>query len=114
MARDQVDMTPLATRDEIVARPEAGRQPPPPAPTGRARRAGAPWLEPACKPKAQFRVGTEHEKFAFTVADHRPVPYSGKRSIHSLLDGMHELLGRGAILEGRHLLAPSDGRRGAA
>ena len=46
MARDQVDMTPIETRDELVA-----------------------WLEAGCKPKAQFRVGTEHEKFAFTVAD---------------------------------------------
>ena len=76
MARDQVDMTPIETRDELVA-----------------------WLEAGCKPKAQFRVGTEHEKFAFTVADHRPVPYSGKRSIHSLLDGMHELLGWDPIME---------------
>ena len=41
MARDQVDMTPIETRDELVA-----------------------WLEAGCKPKAQFRIGTEHEKFA--------------------------------------------------
>src|SRR5262249_25088315 len=53
MARDQTDMTPIETRDELVA-----------------------WLEAGCKPKELFRVGTEHEKFAFTVADHRPVPYS--------------------------------------
>ena len=45
MARDQIDMTPIETRDELVA-----------------------WLEAGCKPKTQFRVGTEHEKFAFTVA----------------------------------------------
>ena len=54
MARDQIDMTPIETRDELVA-----------------------WLEAGCKPKAQFRVGTEHEKFAFIVQGHRPVPYAG-------------------------------------
>ena len=63
MARDQIDMTPVETRDELVA-----------------------WLEAGCKPKAQFRVGTEHEKFAFTVQGHRPVPYAGQRSIRALLD----------------------------
>ena len=66
MARDQIDMTPIETRDELVA-----------------------WLEAGCKPRAQFRVGTEHEKFAFTIKDHRPVPYDGPRSIRALLEGMH-------------------------
>ncbi len=47
MARDQIDMTPIETRDELVA-----------------------WFEAGNKPKAQFRVGTEHEKFAFTIAGH--------------------------------------------
>jgi len=91
MARDQVDMTPIETRDDLVA-----------------------WLEAGCKPKAQFRVGTEHEKFAFTVADHWPVPYSGKRSIHSLLDGMHELLGWEPIMEGDSIIGLFDVTGGGA
>src|ERR1044072_7801377 len=91
MARDQIDMTPIETRDALVA-----------------------WLEAGCKPKAQFRVGTEHEKFAFTVADHRPVPYSGKRSIHSLLDGMHELLGWEPIMEGENIIGMFDVTGGGA
>src|SRR5205807_2116959 len=65
MARDQVDMTPIETRDELVA-----------------------WFAEGCKPKADYRIGTEHEKFAFTVEGHRPVPYEGRRSIRALLDGM--------------------------
>src|ERR1700730_12276882 len=52
MARDQVDLTPIETRDELVA-----------------------WFAAGIKPKPQFRLGTEHEKFAFTVEAHRPVPY---------------------------------------
>ena len=58
MARDQIDMTPIETRDELVA-----------------------WFEAGCKPKAQFRAGTEHEKFAFTIDHRRPVSYEGRRSI---------------------------------
>ena len=70
MARDQVDMTPIETRNELVA-----------------------WFEAGSKPKSQFRIGTEHEKFVFTVEGHRPVPYDGRRSIRALLEGMQYLLG---------------------
>ncbi|MCC7071251.1 MAG: glutamate--cysteine ligase [Deltaproteobacteria bacterium] len=37
------------------------------------------------KPRAQFRVGTEHEKFGFLRADHRPLPYHGPQGIEALL-----------------------------
>src|SRR3954471_11114747 len=70
MARDQVDMTPIETRHELVA-----------------------WFEAGSKPKSQFRIGTEHEKFVFTVEGHCPVPYDGRRSIRALLEGMKYLLG---------------------
>jgi glutamate--cysteine ligase len=91
MARDQIDMTPIETRDELVA-----------------------WLEAGCKPKTQFRVGTEHEKFAFTVDDHRPVPYQGKRSIRALLEGMHGLLGWEPIMEGDNIIGMFDVTGGGA
>ena len=91
MARDQIDMTPIETRDELVA-----------------------WLEQGCKPKAQFRVGTEHEKFAFLIEDHRPVPYAGRRSIRSLLEGMHDLLGWEPIMEGENIIGMFDVTGGGA
>jgi glutamate--cysteine ligase len=91
MARDQIDMTPIETRDELVA-----------------------WFEAGCKPRAQFRVGTEHEKFAFTVEGHRPVPYDGKRSIRALLDGMHDLLGWEPIMEGDNIIGMFDVTHGGA
>src|SRR3569623_809084 len=91
MARDQIDMTPIATRDEHVARFEA-----------------------RCKPKSQFRVGTEHEKFAFLIEDHRPVPYSGRRSLRALLDGMHGLLGWDPIMEGENIIGMFDVTGGGA
>jgi glutamate--cysteine ligase len=91
MARDQIDMTPIETRGELVA-----------------------WLEAGCKPKSQFRAGTEHEKFAFTTGSHRPVPYSGQRSIHALLTGMQHLLGWEPIMEGENIIGMFDVTGGGA
>src|SRR6266404_1742855 len=56
MARDQIDMTPLQSRDELVA-----------------------WLEAGVKPISEFRIGTEHEKTPFTLSGHHPVAYEGAR-----------------------------------
>lgn len=38
------------------------------------------------KPKSDWRIGTEHEKFTFYRDDHRPVPYEGETGIGALLD----------------------------
>jgi glutamate--cysteine ligase len=81
MARDQIDMTPIETRDELVA-----------------------WLEHGVKPKSEFRIGTEHEKFPFRVEGHDPVPYQSKRSIRALLEGMRLLLGWEPIMEGEDII----------
>ncbi len=91
MARDQIDMRPIETRDELVA-----------------------WLEAGCKPRDEFRVGTEHEKFAFTIDGHRPVPYAGRRSIRALLDGMHGLLGWEPIMDGDNIIGMFDVTGGGA
>jgi len=91
MARDQVDMTPIETRDELVA-----------------------WFEAGSKPKSQFRIGTEHEKFVFAVEGHRPVPYEGRRSIRSLLDGMQYLLGWEPIIEHGNIIGMFDVTGGGA
>jgi glutamate--cysteine ligase len=37
------------------------------------------------KPRAEFRVGTEHEKIGLQSADLRPVPYEGERGIEGVL-----------------------------
>ena len=46
------------------------------------------WLTSGCKPKDRWRIGTEHEKFAFTTDDLRPLPYDGPRGIQALLGGL--------------------------
>ncbi|MFQ6018772.1 MAG: glutamate--cysteine ligase [Kiloniellaceae bacterium] len=45
-------------------------------------------LEAGCKPRADWRIGTEHEKFAHTLEDLRPLPYEGGRSIRAILEGL--------------------------
>ncbi len=48
----------------------------------------AAYLEAGCKPAELWRIGTEHEKFAFYKADHRPVPYEGPQGIGALLEAL--------------------------
>ena len=40
------------------------------------------------KPKSDFRVGSEHEKFVFRIPSHDPVAYDGPAGIHALLTGL--------------------------
>src|SRR5215470_15500860 len=91
MARDQVDLTPIERRDELVD-----------------------WIAQGAKPKSRFRIGTEHEKFAFTLDDHQPVPYQGRRGIRSLLEGMQHLLGWQPITEGDNIIGLFDVTGGGA
>jgi glutamate--cysteine ligase len=91
MARDQIDMTPIGTRDELVA-----------------------WFAAGVTPKSEYRIGTEHEKFPFTVESRRPIPYDGRRSIRSLLEGMQHLLGWEPILEDGNIIGMFDVTGGGA
>ena len=41
------------------------------------------------KPVADFRIGTEHEKFGFALGDHTPLPYEGEGpAVRKMLDGL--------------------------
>jgi len=39
-----------------------------------------------CKPREDWRLGTEHEKIGFCLDTHRPIPYEGARSIRRTLE----------------------------
>ncbi len=91
MARDTVDMTPIESRDELVA-----------------------WIEKGVKPKERFRVGTEHEKFGFYRDTHAPVPYEGPRGIEALLKGMEGLLGWEPIEDDGKIIGLADVTGGGA
>lgn len=81
MARDTTDNTPLGSASEL-----------------------ADYLAQGCKPESAFRIGTEHEKFAFFRADNSPVPYDGEHSISALLKGMQQKLGWEPIMDGENII----------
>ncbi|MBM3551388.1 MAG: glutamate--cysteine ligase [Alphaproteobacteria bacterium] len=80
MARDVSDTTPITSRNMLVE-----------------------WLEAGCKTGgAPLRIGTEHEKIPFYVADHAPVPYdgsAGRGGIRALLEGLGDALGWAPIFD---------------
>jgi len=66
------------------------------------------YLESGCKPKSEWRLGTEHEKFGFTTRDLRPLPYEGRSSIHSMLKGLADQFGWNPVYEQGKLIALLD------
>ncbi len=89
MARDTVDTTPLETREQLLSALEGG-----------------------CKPKDQWLIGTEHEKFGFYKTDFSPVPYEGETGIRALLEGMQNKTGWDPIIDAGNIigLVANDGR----
>lgn len=81
MARDTTDDRPLGGFDDMVG-----------------------WMEAGCKPRDQWRIGTEHEKFPFYIDGNRPVPYGGDKGIRALLEGMREKLGWEPIIDAGHII----------
>lgn len=59
------DAAPITRREQLVAVPESGE-----------------------KPRADWRIGTEHEKFGFQLEDLRPPPFDGERGIEAVLKGL--------------------------
>jgi glutamate--cysteine ligase len=60
------------------------------------------------KPKADWRIGTEHEKFAFYKDTLRPVPYEGGNGIRALLECLRDQYGWSGVYEGENIIALSD------
>src|SRR6202050_3412029 len=91
MARDQVDLTPIEGRDDLVN-----------------------WIAQGVKPKSQFRIGTEHEESSCTPERCRPVPYAARRGIRAVVEGMEHLLGWQPIMEGPNPIGLFDVTGGGA
>jgi glutamate--cysteine ligase len=66
------------------------------------------YLASGCKPESNWKLGTEHEKFGYTLDDLRPLPYAGERSIHAILTGMAERYGWRPLTEGGQPIALID------
>lgn len=66
------------------------------------------WLAHKAKPKADWRIGTEHEKFLFHKGSFRPVAYEGEAGIGQLLQNLATNHGWHPIYEGEHMIALKD------
>ncbi|MBH1974553.1 MAG: glutamate--cysteine ligase [Rhodobacteraceae bacterium] len=64
----------------------------------------AEMLESGCKPKADWRIGTEHEKFGWLTDTRAPLPYAGERSISALFAGLEARHGWTPVREGDHTI----------
>ena len=91
MARDVVDLTPIESRDELVAWFAEGRE-----------------TEGAVARRHRAREVRLHHR------PHEPVPYEGRRSIRSLLVGMQHLLGWEPIMDGPNIIGLADVTGGGA
>ena len=91
MARDVTDVEPVNGRRDLVA-----------------------WFEAGCKAPAEFKVGSEHEKILFYLADRAPVPYEGERGVGALLAGVKARLGWEGIEDDGRLIGLYDPHGGGA
>ncbi|HEX4710593.1 glutamate--cysteine ligase, partial [Phenylobacterium sp.] len=66
------------------------------------------WFDQGSKPKSEWRVGAEHEKFVFRLGTHEPVPYQ-PNGIKALLDGLTRY-GWAPVMEGENVIALERGK----
>ena len=64
----------------------------------------AEYLASGCKPEADWRIGTEHEKFGYRLADLKPLPYEGDCSIRAMLEGLRDRFGWAEVREADRLI----------
>ena len=62
------------------------------------------YLEDGCKPKQDWRIGTEHEKFPYCRDTHLPLPYDGQRSIRAILEALRDEEGWKGLCEGDNII----------
>src|SRR6201996_3695682 len=60
-------------------------------------------LSKGCRPKAEWRIGTEHEKFVYDLKTHKPVAYDARPGIRQLLEGMQRF-GWEPVREGENII----------
>lgn len=81
------------------------RQEAAPSPRVRSRADLSGWMAAGCKPKDDWRIGTEHEKFVFYTDTLGPVPYDGPRGIRALMEALIARYGWLPIKEGDTIIA---------
>ena len=64
----------------------------------------AEYIAAGCKPKDDWRIGTEHEKFGYCTDTMKPLPYDGPRSIRAVLEGLQQRFGWDPIFEAGNIV----------
>jgi len=64
-------------------------------------------LASGCKPPERWRIGTEHEKFAYHLDTLRPLDYEGEVGVRALLDAITRF-GWEPVMEGNNVIALKD------
>ena len=67
------------------------------------------YLASGCKPKSDWKLGTEHEKFGYRLDDLRPLPYEGERSIRAILEALADQFGWQPVLEDGRIIEADAG-----
>ncbi len=62
------------------------------------------YIESGEKPREDWRIGTEHEKFGYLTDTLKPLPYQGKASIQTMLEGLRDRFGWDPVYEGEHII----------
>jgi len=62
------------------------------------------YLADGCKPKEDWRIGTEHEKFGYCKDTLKPIPYDGPRSVKAVLEGLRDRFDWAPIHEGDNII----------
>jgi glutamate--cysteine ligase len=60
-------------------------------------------LSKGSRPKDEWRIGTEHEKFVYDLKTHKPVAYDARPGIRQLLEGMQRF-GWQPVREGENII----------
>jgi glutamate--cysteine ligase len=61
------------------------------------------YLASGSKPRSEWRIGTEHEKFVYDLRTMKPIGYEGKPGIRALLEGMRRF-GWEPVTEGDNII----------
>ncbi|MGB8624020.1 MAG: glutamate--cysteine ligase [Paracoccaceae bacterium] len=69
----------------------------------------AQYLADGCKPKEDWRIGTEHEKFGYCKDTLKPIPYAGERSVLAVLEGLRDRHGWKPVEEAGYLIGLEKG-----
>ncbi|MBC2834192.1 glutamate--cysteine ligase [Paragemmobacter straminiformis] len=64
----------------------------------------AEMMEAGNKPKSEWRIGTEHEKFGWLTDSRRPLPYAGAASISTLFTELSSRYGWTPVREGENTI----------